>query len=68
MEAHEWNMAAVEFWNPTPLMQKAAAMLDPNAEVIHREKSSIASLRWTGAEQGLGKDVEWFWNEKYTWC
>lgn len=68
LEAHEWNMAAVEFWNPTPLMQKAAAMLDPNAEVIHREKSSIASLRWTGAEQGLGKDVEWFWNEKYTWC
>lgn len=68
LEAHEWNMAAVEFWNPTPLMQKAVAMLDPNIDVTHREKSSIASLRWTGAEQGLGEDVEWFWNEKYTWC
>lgn len=68
LEAHEWNMAKVEFWNPTPLMLKAVAMLDPNAETVHREKSSIASLRWTGAEQGLGKDVEWFWNEKYTWC
>lgn len=68
LEAHEWNMAVVEFWNPTPLMQKAVAMLDSSAEVVHREKSSIASLRWTGAEQGLGKDVDWLWNEKYTWC
>lgn len=68
LEAHEWNMATVEFWNPTPLLQKAVKMLDPRAEVVHREKSSIASLRWTGAEQGLGKDVEWVWNEKYAWC
>lgn len=67
-EAHEWGMARVEFWNPGPLMQKAVSMLDPTAEVIHREKSSIASLRWTGGEQGLGDDVEWFWNEKYAWC
>lgn len=68
LEAQEWNMATVEFWNPTPLMQKAVTMLDPSAEVVHREKSSVASLRWTGAEQGLGNDVEWVWNEKYTWC
>lgn len=68
LEAHEWNMASVDFWNPTPLMQKAVSMLEPNAEVVHREKSSIASLRWTGAEQSLGKDVEWLWNEKYAWC
>ncbi|GAD91734.1 hypothetical protein NFIA_091150 [Paecilomyces variotii No. 5] len=68
LEATEWNMAQVDFWNPTPLMQKAATILDPSAEVIHREKSSIASLKWNGAEQGLGDQVEWFWNEKYTWC
>lgn len=68
LEAHEWNMHTVEFWNPTPLLQKAVALLDPDAQVVHREKSSISSLRWTGAEQGLGKDVEWFLNEKYTWC
>jgi len=49
-------------------MQKAVSLLDPTAEVIHREKSSIASLRWIGGEQGLGDDVEWFWNEKYAWC
>lgn len=67
-EAHEWNMARVEFWNPAPMMQKAVSLLDPTAEVIHREKDSIASLRWTGAEQGLGDDVEWLWNEKYAWC
>lgn len=68
LEAKEWNMARVDFWNPTTLMQKAATILDPKAEVIHREKSSIASLKWNGAEQGLGDQVEWFWNEKYSWC
>ncbi|CAL5873348.1 uncharacterized protein PFLUO_LOCUS7619 [Penicillium psychrofluorescens] len=67
-EAQEWNLRSVEFWNPTPLLQKAAALLDPDVQLVHREKSSISSLRWTGAEQGLGKDVEWWLNEKYTWC
>ncbi|KAJ5610956.1 hypothetical protein N7510_007675 [Penicillium lagena] len=67
-EAREWNLRSVEFWNPTPLLQKAAALLDPDVQLVHREKSSISSLRWTGAEQGLGKDVEWMLNEKYTWC
>ncbi|KAJ5938936.1 hypothetical protein N7466_002070 [Penicillium verhagenii] len=67
-EAHEWNLHTVEFWNPTPLLQKAVKLLDSDAQVVHREKSSISSLRWTGAQQGLGEDVEWFLNEKYTWC
>lgn len=67
-EAHAWNMSKVEFWNPTPLLEQAVAMLDPDAQVVHREKESISSLRWTGAEQGLGKSVEWILNEKYTWC
>jgi GNAT superfamily N-acetyltransferase len=67
-EAREWDLRSVEFWNPTPLLQKAAALLDPDVQLVHREKSSISSLRWTGAEQGLGKDVEWWLNEKYTWC
>ncbi|CAI7648221.1 unnamed protein product [Penicillium glandicola] len=63
-EAHEWNMSKVEFWNPTPLLQKAVALVDPAAQLVHREKESISSLRWTGEEQGLGKDVEWWLNEK----
>ncbi|KAJ5458043.1 Acyl-CoA N-acyltransferase [Penicillium sp. IBT 31633x] len=67
-EAHEWNISKVEFWNPTPLLQKAVTLLDPEAELVHREKESISSLRWTGEDQGLGKDVEWWLNEKYTWC
>ncbi|EAW14448.1 uncharacterized protein ACLA_074860 [Aspergillus clavatus NRRL 1] len=68
LEAHEWDMAKVDFWNPTPLLQKAVGLLDSPAELIHREKSSIASLRWTGATLGLGDEVEWVWNEKYAWC
>ncbi|PWY89011.1 hypothetical protein BO70DRAFT_359316 [Aspergillus heteromorphus CBS 117.55] len=68
LEAHRWNMAKVEFWNPTPLLEKAVALLDPMAEVVHREKDSIACLRWIGAEHGLGEEVEWYLNEKYAWC
>lgn len=68
LEAYEWNMAQVEFWNPTPLLEKAVALLDPTAKVVHREDSSIACFRWTDAEKGPAKDVDWFWNEKYAWC
>ena len=67
-EAHEWNMGKIHFWNPTPLLQKAVALVDPKSELVHREKDSVASLRWTGEAQGLGKDVEWWLNEKYAWC
>ncbi|PYI06767.1 GNAT family acetyltransferase [Aspergillus sclerotiicarbonarius CBS 121057] len=68
LEAHRWNMATIEFWNPTPLLEKAVAALHPNAELVHRQKSSIACLRWTGAEHGMGANVEWHLNEKYAWC
>lgn len=67
-EAHDWNMSKIEFWNPTALLQKAVALVDPKSELVHREKESISCLRWTGEAQGLGKDVEWWLNEKYTWC
>ncbi|KAL4878901.1 hypothetical protein BJY04DRAFT_106337 [Aspergillus karnatakaensis] len=65
LEAHEWGMMSVTFWNPTPLLKDAVAILDPNAEITHREKDSIASLRWSGNPE---EHVEWFWNEKYAWC
>ncbi|KAJ5893748.1 hypothetical protein N7495_005439 [Penicillium taxi] len=67
-EAHEWGLSKVEFWNPSPLLQKAVAKLDPNIQLVHREKSSICSLRWTGAEHGLSDDVDWLFNEKFAWC
>ncbi|KAK2759159.1 hypothetical protein FQN54_003259 [Arachnomyces sp. PD_36] len=67
-EAHKWEMQTVEIWNPTPLVQEAAKLLDANAEVVERERSSIPCLKWDGAEMGMGDDVEWFWNEKYSWC
>ncbi|KAJ5690527.1 hypothetical protein N7462_004919 [Penicillium macrosclerotiorum] len=67
-EAHEWGLSHVEFWNPTPLLHKAVTLLDPEAQIVHREKSSICSLRWSGEEQGLGKEVDWFLNEKFAWC
>lgn len=67
-EAPKWQMSSVEIWNPTPLAIKAAKILDPNAEVIDRERNSITALKWDGAGMGFGEDVEWYWNEKYSWC
>ncbi|KAK9370618.1 hypothetical protein V1509DRAFT_616321 [Lipomyces kononenkoae] len=68
LEAHGSNMAHVEFWNPTPLVLEAVALLEPTAKLVHREQSSIPCLKWNGAEQDLGNDVEWSLNEKYGWC
>ncbi|KAL4893508.1 hypothetical protein BDV59DRAFT_177516 [Aspergillus ambiguus] len=67
-EAHEWDMATVEFWNPTPLLEEAVALVDPSAKVVHREEDSIACLRWMGPDHGPNEDVEWYLNEKYAWC
>jgi len=67
-EAYKLKMHDVNFWNPSPLVEKAAKLLDQNVKVVHRDESSISSLKWNGASQGLGDDVEWLWNEKYSWC
>ncbi|ODH47797.1 hypothetical protein GX48_06134 [Paracoccidioides brasiliensis] len=68
LEAHNWGKNRVDIWNPTPVVEKAVKMLCPTAQVEHREKSSICSLKWNGAQLGLGEDVDWFWNEKFAWC
>ncbi|WEW57423.1 hypothetical protein PRK78_002890 [Emydomyces testavorans] len=67
-EAYDWEMSQVEIWNPTPLIQEAVTKLDANAELVHRETSSITSLKWNGKELGLGGEVDWVWNERYAWC
>jgi hypothetical protein len=61
-------MDHVEIWNPAPLMKQAIQILDPQAKVVDREKNGIASLKWSGAEFGLGEEVDWYWNERYAWC
>ncbi|KAL5355742.1 hypothetical protein BJX96DRAFT_78332 [Aspergillus floccosus] len=68
LEAYEWNMTTVEFWNPTPLLEQAVALLEPSAKVVHREGESIACLRWMGPDPGPSGNVEWLLNEKYAWC
>jgi hypothetical protein len=65
-EASKWHMGAVDIWNPTSATLAAASMLDPAVRVVHREKDSIASLRWYG-ERSV-QDVVWVDNEKYAWC
>lgn len=66
--AHQLGMSKVEFWNPTPLLEKAAQLLDPTTRIVHREQNHITCLKWNGAARGMGDDVEWVWNEKYSWC
>ncbi|PGH10882.1 hypothetical protein AJ79_05242 [Helicocarpus griseus UAMH5409] len=68
LEAYEWGKNRVEIWNPSPIVEKAVALLNPTAKVEHREKNSICSLKWNGKQLGLGEDVDWYWNEKFAWC
>lgn len=65
VEAAKWDMKEVQIWNPTPLAVRAARLIDPKTEVIHRDEESIASLRWHHKDSA---DVEWLGNEKYGWC
>ena len=65
-EAAAWDSRVIELWNPTPTVQAAAQLLDPGAQIIHRENHSIACLNWYGNEMGT-EHVEWVANEKYGW-
>ena len=65
-DASEWHMGSVDIWNPTSATLAAAKQLDSAAQVVHREKDSVASLRWYG--EGSVDDVQWLDNEKYAWC
>jgi hypothetical protein len=50
------------------MLQEAAKLLDEQTALVERVSSGIPSLKWAGKELGLGKDVEWVWNERYAWC
>ncbi|KAK0913225.1 hypothetical protein LTR91_024972 [Friedmanniomyces endolithicus] len=65
-EAKASGMDEVQLWNPSQTMVAAARQLAPNVEMVHREKASIASLRWYG--EGSWENVDWAYNEKYGWC
>lgn len=70
-EAEKWNMAAVEAWNPTKPIVQAAQVLYLDANVVHRDAESIASLMWYGPRKQDGpiaEEVDWLGNEKYGWC
>ncbi|KAK1057295.1 hypothetical protein LTR74_014281 [Friedmanniomyces endolithicus] len=65
-EAKASGMDGVQLWNPSETTVAAFRQLGPKVEVVHREKESIASLRWYG--EGSWEDVDWACNEKYGWC
>jgi hypothetical protein len=65
-EASKWHMGTVDVWNPTSATLAAARILDPAVQLVHRDKDSVASLRWYG--EGPVQHVVWADNEKYAWC
>ncbi|PSK59164.1 Cell division control protein 45 [Elsinoe australis] len=68
-EATEWFMEDIHIWNPSSATMAAVKKLVPDAQVEHREKDSIASLRWCDSGfESLGKSLRWTSNEKYAWC
>ena len=73
-EAQEWHMGEIQVWNPTEPVIAAAKMIDPQVTVVHREETSIPSLRWHGNINDPDSKVpatdqcDWISNEKYGWC
>ncbi|KAI9646825.1 hypothetical protein NHQ30_004824 [Ciborinia camelliae] len=70
MEATEWKMNDVQFWNPTPLVEDLIQRSGLKGErtKVEREEESVASLMWYGEGEGSVDFVEWWGNEKYGWC
>ncbi|KAG5932214.1 hypothetical protein E4U53_001431 [Claviceps sorghi] len=66
-QADEWLCPKIDMWNPDDriraLMQQAVPL---PSELVVRETTSIASLRWFG--DGSVSDVEWVDNHKFEWC
>lgn len=43
-ESHEWSVGNVGVWNPPPLVHKAATVINPELQIVHRDRD-ICSLR-----------------------
>lgn len=68
VEAFDWGMSSVQFWNPSPLSILAARHLEPSAEIVERHDESLASLRWHGKPMPDDAKIDWISNEKFGWC
>lgn len=68
LEASDWGMASVEFWNPSALTISAAKELDSSVVLTDRDDESITSLRWHGKPLLASAKIDWIANEKYGWC
>ncbi|KAG6017884.1 hypothetical protein E4U43_008438 [Claviceps pusilla] len=66
-QAKEWLCSRIDMWNPEDrirvLLQQSVSL---PSELVDRETSCIASLRWFG--EGSVSDVEWVDNQKFEWC
>ncbi|ROV91686.1 hypothetical protein VMCG_09235 [Cytospora schulzeri] len=65
-EAAEWRSFDIQMWNPSQLLRNAAEKSGLEYTFVDREKDSIASLMWYGAEPT--ETVDWVANEKFAWC
>jgi GNAT superfamily N-acetyltransferase len=65
-EAKEWQLDAVDLWNPSAAVKQLVEMTGLENSFVDRQEESIASLMWYG--EGNSDGVEWLANEKYGWC
>ncbi|KAL8894680.1 MAG: hypothetical protein Q9192_004129 [Flavoplaca navasiana] len=68
IEASDWGMSSVQFWNPSPLLVLAARHLEHSAEIVDRHEESLPSLRWHGNPKPNDSMIDWLLNEKFGWC
>lgn len=64
-EAKQWNVDAVDLWNPSETVQAILRRTGLEHEFVDRQQESITSLMWYGDDTD---QITWMANEKYGWC
>ena len=63
--AKQWNVDAVDLWNPSETVQAILRRTGLEHEFVDRQQESITSLMWYGDDTD---QITWMANEKYGWC
>ena len=65
-EASHFDMNSIEVWNPSPWVLAAARELDPQVELIERDRRGIICMKWFGPEDP--REIELVASEAFEWC
>ena len=67
IQAAEWGLDSVKFWDAPYVVQRAVEQADVQHRKVNREEDGIASLLWFGEGSGKEDSLEWLSGQKFAW-